>query len=87
MHENGWTAGYWFVGQSYRKRTAYHGAYQGDFLKRVAALFPDRGRVLHLFSGMVDVTIFPGETLDIRPDLRPTYCASTETCEGVPLEL
>jgi hypothetical protein len=84
-YENGWVYGTWFIGNSYQKKTDYYGAYQGNFLKRIAALFPDRRNVLHLFSGKVDVTTFPGDTLDIRPDLGPTYCANAETCEGVPL--
>jgi hypothetical protein len=83
-HENGWTYGTWFIGNSYQKKTGYYGAYQGNFLKRIAALFPDR-RVRHLFAGRVDLTRFPGDTLDIRPELEPTYCVNAETCEGVPL--
>jgi hypothetical protein len=84
-HENGWTYGTWFIGNSYEKKTDYYGAYQGNFLKRIAALFPDRKRVLHLFAGKVDLAAFPGDTLDIRPDLAPTYCVNAETCDGVPL--
>jgi hypothetical protein len=84
-HENGWTYGTWFIGNSYEKKTSYYGAFQGNFLKRIAALFPDRRKVLHLFSGKVDLTAFPGDTLDIRPDLEPTYCVNAETCDGVPL--
>ena len=83
--ENGWTYGTWFIGNSYQKKTDYYGAYQGNFLKRIAALFPDRKRVLHLFAGKVDLAGFPGDTLDIRPELEPTYCVNAETCEGVPL--
>ena len=54
-HENGWTFGTWFIGNSYEKKTSYYGAFQGNFLKRIAALFPDRKRVLHLFAGKVDI--------------------------------
>jgi hypothetical protein len=86
-YANGWTYGCWFIGNLYKKKTDYYGAYQGNFLKRIAALFPDRRNVLHLFSGEVDVNAFPGDTLDIRTDLKvkPTYCVNAETCEGVPL--
>jgi hypothetical protein len=73
------------MGNSYEKKTDYYGGFQGNFLKRIAALFPDRQRVLHLFAGRVDLTRFPGDTLDIRPELEPTYCVNAETCEGVPL--
>jgi hypothetical protein len=84
-HENGWTYGTWFIGNSYEKKTDYYGGFQGNFLKRIAALFPDRRRVLHLFAGQVDLERFPGDTLDIRPELEPTYCVNAETCDGVPL--
>src|SRR4051812_47841 len=68
-HENGWTYGTWFMGNSYQKQNDYYGGYQGNFLKRVAALFPDRRRVLHLFSGKVGLDVLPGDTLDINPEL------------------
>jgi hypothetical protein len=86
-YENDWCFGAWFIGNFYKKKTDYYGAYQGNYLKRVAALFPDRRKVLHLFSGEVDVDTFPGDTLDSRTDLKvnPTYCVNAETCEGVPL--
>jgi hypothetical protein len=57
----------------------------GNFLKRMNALFPDRRKVLHLFSGRVDFAAFPGATLDLNPELRPDYCCDAETCDGVPL--
>jgi hypothetical protein len=41
--------------------------------------------VLHLFAGRVDLDRFPGDTLDIRHELKPTYCVNAETCDGVPL--
>ena len=84
-HENGWTYGTWFMGNSYEKKTDYYGGFQGNILKRIAALFPDRKRVLHLFAGKVDTAAFPGDTLDIRAELQPTYCTNAETCDGVPL--
>jgi hypothetical protein len=83
--EGDWAFGMWFMGQSYQKKNGYYGGYQGNFLQRMAALFPDRKRVLHLFAGQVDQGPFPGDTLDIRPDLNPTYCCDAETCDGVPL--
>src|SRR5262249_51875762 len=75
-HENGWTYGTWLIGNSYQKKTTYCGGCQGNFLKRIAALFPDRKRVLHLFAGQVDLAAFPGDTLDIAgEDLAPTTAA------------
>ena len=85
--ETDWIVGHWEIGNSYKKANGYHGGLQGNFLKRIDALYPDRQRVLHLFTGMVDTTAFPGDTLDIRPDLGPTYCRNAETCEGMPLHL
>jgi hypothetical protein len=84
-HENGWTYGTWFIGNTYQKKTDYYGGFQGNLLKRIAALFPDRKRVLHLFAGKVDLEAFPGDTLDSNPALRTTYCCNAETCDGVPL--
>ena len=80
-----WCIGTWFMGNSYEKSNGYYGGFQGNFLKRIDALFPDRGRVLHLFAGQVDISKFPGDTLDIKPELKPTYCVDAETCAGVPL--
>ena len=85
-----WVHGYWRLGCFARTREAravdYHGAYPGDYLRRIAALFPDHRRVLHLFSGMTDLKRMPGDTLDIRSELNPTYCVNAETMPGVPLE-
>src|SRR6185312_13170757 len=53
---------------------------------RVKALFPDKKRVLHLFSGMVDTSAFPGETVDINGALNPTYIDDAQTLLSVPLE-
>jgi hypothetical protein len=69
----------------YRRQADYHGAYPGDYLHRIRALFPDRRSVLHVFSGMVNLADLPGDTLDIRPELKPTWCVNAETCDGVPL--
>src|SRR4051812_10887656 len=80
-YENGWAAGTWLIGNSYGKKVDYYGAYQGNYLKRIAALFPDRQRVLHLFAGKVDTAALAGDTLDIRTDLTPTYCCDAEACE------
>jgi hypothetical protein len=85
--ENNWVTGVWFMGNSYQKRDAYYGAFQGNFLRRIATLFPDRKRALHVFAGKVDLTAFPGDTLDSNPALNPTYCCNAENCDGVPLHL
>ncbi|HME21388.1 MAG TPA: hypothetical protein VKI44_08570 [Acetobacteraceae bacterium] len=80
-----WLYGVWLQ-NDYAVRSGYYGGYPGDYLKRIAALFPDKRRVLHVFSGMVDTSILPGDTLDVRAELKPTYCVNAETCAGVPLD-
>lgn len=40
----------WVMGNNY-KGSGYYGAYPPNYVKRVMALFPDAGRVLHLFAG------------------------------------
>jgi hypothetical protein len=45
----------------------------------------DRQRPLHQLAGKVDLSLLPGDTLDIRPELNPTYCCNTETMPDVPL--
>ena len=47
---SGFVHGTWLLGNNY-KGTGYYGAYPPQYLGRVGALFPDRCRVLHLFSG------------------------------------
>jgi hypothetical protein len=85
LERDGWVIGGWVLGQSYKRKVDYHGAYPGNLLRRIDALFFDRARTLHLFAGMVDLAQIPGDTLDIRPELNPTYCCDAETCEGVDL--
>ena len=54
--------------ENYRRRHGYYGEYPPSYLKRVYALFPDKNRILHLFSGTVKGR---GVTFDINPDLNP----------------
>jgi len=56
------------------------------YLKRVRALFPDKRCGLHLFSGKVDLSVLPGDTVDINPKLDPTYVDDAQRLENVPLE-
>jgi hypothetical protein len=83
--ERPWLYGVWRQA-SFAVKSGYYGGYPGDYLKRIKALFPDRQHILHVFSGMVDTAMMPGDTLDIRPELAPTYCIDAETMQGVPLE-
>ena len=84
--EDGRIVGTWVMGNDYRVKNGYHGGYPPTYLRRVAALFPDRRKTLHLFSGKVDLEAFPGDTVDINPNLDPTYVDDAETLKTVPLE-
>ncbi len=48
-------------------------------------MFPDKKRVLHIFSGRVDLSALPGDTVDVNPKLQPTYVDDAQTLELVPL--
>jgi hypothetical protein len=78
--------GTWIMGNDYRVKSAYYGGYPAGYLRRIKALFPDKRRVLHLFSGKVDVSALPGDTVDIDPSLEPTYLDNAQTLAQVPLE-
>ncbi len=78
--------GVWIMGNSYQVKSTYYGGYPHGYLKRVLALFPDKIKTLHLFSGKVDLTIAPGDTVDINPAMAPTYIDDAQTLANVPLE-
>lgn len=83
---DGRVVGTWIMGNDYRVKSTYYGGYPAGYLRRIRALFPDKHRTLHLFSGKVDLTAFPGDTVDVNPDLEPTYIDDAQTLTGVPLE-
>lgn len=78
--------GTWIMGNNYQVKSEYYGGYPAGYLRRIKALFPDKNSVLHLFSGKVDKSILPGETVDINPELSPDYLDDAQTLEHVPLE-
>jgi hypothetical protein len=82
-----WIEGVWLFNDYRRHDTTFHGAYMRHLLKRYAALFFDRGPVLHVCSGALQANNpwLPGDTLDLDPLLEPTYVADAMTCAGVPL--
>lgn len=83
---DGRIVGTWIMGQNYRTASPMYGSYPNGYLKRVRTLFPDKTAALHLFSGRVDLTAWPGDTLDIRPEMAPTYlCDAQQSLDGVPL--
>jgi hypothetical protein len=85
VSEDGRIVGTWIMGNDYRVKTGYYGGYPAGYLRRVRALFPDRRRVLHIFSGKVDLDVLPGDTVDLNADLAPTYVDDAQTLEYVPL--
>jgi hypothetical protein len=85
MSEDGRAVGTWIMGNDYRVKSGYYGGYPAGYLRRVRALFPEKRRVLHLFSGRVDLSALPGDTVDINPALQPTYVDDAQTLVNVPL--
>lgn len=85
MSEDGRVVGTWIMGNDYRVKSAYYGGYPAGYLRRIRALFPDKRRVLHLFSGKVDLDALPGDTVDINPRMNPTFLDDAQTLGNVPL--
>lgn len=82
--------GVWWLGNSYGNKSSYYGAYPGNFLKRVMALFPDKERILHLFSGSLppgDYTRFdrrdPGDLSDHQSELFSDYERALDFDDGL----
>lgn len=84
----GMVLGMWTMGNDYRIRSEYYGGYPPTYLKRVAALFPDRQLPLHLFSGMVGTTMrdLPGLRVDINLDTAPDFVDDAQSLLQVPVE-
>ena len=83
---DGRVVGTWIMGNDYRVRSEYYGGYPAGYLRRIRSLFPDKRRTLHLFSGKVDLSAFPGDTVDINPGFDPTFVDDAQTLAKVPLE-
>jgi len=85
VSEDGRVVGTWIMGNNYRVKSTYYGGYPAGYLRRVRALFPDKKRVLHVFSGKVDLSAFPGDTVDLNESLNPTYVDDAQSLLRVPL--
>lgn len=83
--DDGRVSGMWIMGNDYRVKSGYYGGYPAGYLRRIQALFRDKTRVLHLFSGQVDLAALPGDTVDINAELKPTYVDDAQTLLNVPL--
>jgi hypothetical protein len=86
LDPTGRVVGTWIMGNDYRVKSTYYGGYPAGYLCRVRALFPDKKKVLHLFSGKVDLSVMPGDTVDINAANAPTYVDDAQTMLRVPLE-
>ncbi|MBW9233555.1 hypothetical protein JQK62_14800 [Leptospira santarosai] len=84
--------GEWELGQNYKNTSDYHGAYPEQYLKRLLPMFPDKSRILHLFSGKTP----PGTyvRMDKNPELKPEIVGDAELLSsyvrailGYPLDL
>lgn len=73
----------WLIGNDYRNKTRFYGAYPNGYLERVMALFPDVPDVLklHVFSG----SVAKGSILrlDSNPVHRPEVVGSVYDVEGL----
>jgi hypothetical protein len=84
--DDGRVVGTWIMGNDYRVKSTYYGGYPAGYLRRIRSLFPDKRRVLHLFSGKVELAELPGDTVDINPALSPTFVDDAQRLQTVPLQ-
>lgn len=77
--------GTWVMGNNYQVKSQYYGGYPPTYLKRIKALFPEKTKVLHLFSGKVDLGQMPGDTVDINQQLTPTWVDDAQSLDAVPV--
>lgn len=73
------------MGNAYGVKSGYYGGYPHGYLRRVRAMFPEKSNALHLFSGRVDQSAWPGDTVDLNPAMEPTFLDDAQSLEGVPL--
>jgi hypothetical protein len=85
ISDDGRIVGTWIMGNAYGVKSGYYGGYPHGYLKRVKALFPDKQRALHVFSGRVDQSAWPGDTVDLDPAAEPTYIDDAQSLSAVPL--
>lgn len=83
--DDGRVVGTWIMGNDYRVRSGYYGGYPAGYLKRIKALFPDKKKVLHVFSGAVDLSAFPGDTVDSNATCLPTFVDDAHRLTKVPV--
>lgn len=87
LSEDGRMVGTWIMGNAYGVKSGYYGGYPAGYLARIKAMFPDKQKVLHLFSGCVDQSVLPGDTIDINPDREPAFVCDAHDLSGVDLSV
>ena len=83
--EDGRIVGTWIMGNDYRVKSGYYGGYPAGYLRRIRALFPEKRRALHVFSGRVDQSAWPGDTVDLNPELEPTFVSDAQDLSEIDL--
>lgn len=66
--------GTWFLGGG--RHSDYYGSYHKNYLDRIATLFPDAERIVHLFGGSIPPG--PYVRVDSNPKLEPDVVANAE---------
>lgn len=75
-HDKGWILGVWNCGNDYSNNSKFYGQFPHGYLKRLMSLWPDKKKVLHVFSGSLP----PGNytRVDINPALNPDILCNAE---------
>lgn len=71
MATDEWLTGTWMIGACYKNPNRLYGAYPHSYLDRVHAMFPDARRILHAFSGGLDIRTATQIILDVGPGDAP----------------
>ena len=79
-YQGNFVIGVWMIGNYYKNKTHYYGAYPHNYLRRVTKLFPDSKCALHLFSGSLTKEDVGSNDLrfDIRADMNPDFTGNAE---------
>ena len=86
LSEDGRIVGTWIMGNAYGVKSGYYGGYPHGYLRRIRAMFPEKQNALHVFSGRVDQSAWPGDTVDLNADMEPTFLDDAQSLLTVPLE-
>lgn len=68
-----------YLGNNYSKQNDYYGGYQGNYLKRIRNIFPDKQNILHLYAGQAVVDDLYGIKADINPQNEDTMYADARS--------